>query len=121
MDRRGFLGSILALAAAPAIVRADSLMRIVPTETLVISGCADPALNGEYVVNLRNAAWISLCEYWGRTIDGAVFRALMHDHEVIEFQQRDYGNPNVIPYVLRDEPPSLRIARLDTSTPRRAA
>lgn len=30
MNRRGFLGSILALAAAPAIVRADSLMRIVP-------------------------------------------------------------------------------------------
>lgn len=30
MNRRGFLGSILALGAAPAIVRADSLMRIVP-------------------------------------------------------------------------------------------
>lgn len=35
MNRRGFLGSILALGAAPAIVRADSLMRIVPMETLV--------------------------------------------------------------------------------------
>lgn len=29
MNRRGFMGSILALGAAPAIVRADSLMRIV--------------------------------------------------------------------------------------------
>ena len=38
MDRRGFLGSILALAAAPAIVRADSLMRIVPRETTLITG-----------------------------------------------------------------------------------
>lgn len=28
MDRRGFLGSILALGAAPAIVRADSLMKL---------------------------------------------------------------------------------------------
>jgi hypothetical protein len=30
VNRRGFLGSILALGAAPAIVRADSLMRVVP-------------------------------------------------------------------------------------------
>lgn len=35
MNRRGFLGSILALGAAPAIVRADSLMRIVPSQLLV--------------------------------------------------------------------------------------
>lgn len=35
MNRRGFLQSCLALAAAPAIVRADSLMRIVPRDTLV--------------------------------------------------------------------------------------
>lgn len=28
MNRRGFLGSILALGAAPAIVRADSLMKL---------------------------------------------------------------------------------------------
>lgn len=38
MNRRGFLGSILALAAAPAIVRADSLMRIVPRETILLRG-----------------------------------------------------------------------------------
>jgi len=30
MRRRGFLGAILATCAAPAIVRADSLMRVVP-------------------------------------------------------------------------------------------
>lgn len=36
MDRRGFLGSILALGAAPAIVRADSLMRIVPRGLLIL-------------------------------------------------------------------------------------
>lgn len=34
--RRGFLGSILALGVAPAIVRADSLMRIVPRDTVVL-------------------------------------------------------------------------------------
>lgn len=32
MTRRGFLQSCLVLAAAPAIVRADSLMRIIPRE-----------------------------------------------------------------------------------------
>lgn len=37
MNRRGFLGSILALGAAPAIVRADSLMRIVPRDTTVFT------------------------------------------------------------------------------------
>lgn len=37
MNRRGFLGSLLAAAVAPAIVRADSLMRIVPTETTILS------------------------------------------------------------------------------------
>ena len=35
MNRRGFLGGILALGAAPAIVRADSLMRIVPRGLIV--------------------------------------------------------------------------------------
>lgn len=30
MDRRGFMGTILALSAAPAVVRAESLMPIVP-------------------------------------------------------------------------------------------
>ena len=38
MNRRGFLGSILALGAAPAIARADSLMRIIPRETAVLVG-----------------------------------------------------------------------------------
>ena len=36
MNRRGFMGSILALGYAPAIVRADSLMRIVPRKALVM-------------------------------------------------------------------------------------
>lgn len=37
MNRRGFLGSILVACAAPAIVRADSLMRIVPLDTTIIT------------------------------------------------------------------------------------
>lgn len=35
LSRRGFLASCIALSAAPAIVRADSLMRIVPRKMLV--------------------------------------------------------------------------------------
>jgi hypothetical protein len=37
VNRRGFLGSILAAAVAPAIVRADSLMRIVPRDTTILT------------------------------------------------------------------------------------
>ncbi len=36
MNRRGFIGSILALGVAPAIVRADSLMRLVPRDTTLL-------------------------------------------------------------------------------------
>lgn len=36
MQRRGFLQACLALAAAPAIVRADSLMRIVPRDAVIV-------------------------------------------------------------------------------------
>ena len=50
MNRRGFLGSILALSAAPSIVRADSLMRIVPRERLVF------AFNNR--IALEPPAWI---------------------------------------------------------------
>lgn len=41
MNRRGFLGTILAACAAPAIVRADSLMKIArPSERLILPGDA---------------------------------------------------------------------------------
>lgn len=44
--RRGFLGSILALAAAPAIVRADSLMRVIPRDlTLLLTPAERLAMN----------------------------------------------------------------------------
>ena len=46
INRRGFIGSILALGAAPAIVRADSLMRIVPLELGVLSGFGPFGLEG---------------------------------------------------------------------------
>lgn len=40
MNRRGFIGAILAAGVAPAIVRTDSLMRIIPHKTLIVGvGC----------------------------------------------------------------------------------
>lgn len=36
MNRRGFLGACFLAAAAPAIVRADSLMRIIPKRTVLL-------------------------------------------------------------------------------------
>lgn len=36
LSRRGFLASCIALSAAPAIVRADSLMRIAPRKMVLV-------------------------------------------------------------------------------------
>jgi hypothetical protein len=47
MNRRSFLGSILALGAAPAIVRADALMRVVPRSAPIIVGCDFGAFTSE--------------------------------------------------------------------------
>jgi hypothetical protein len=38
VSRRRFLLDCLALCAAPAIVRADTLMRVVPRETILLQG-----------------------------------------------------------------------------------
>ena len=50
MNRRDFLGPMLAACAAPAIVRADSLMRIVPTETW-IAGLPPPHIPVAVMLN----------------------------------------------------------------------
>lgn len=65
MDRRGFLGSILALGAAPAIVRADSLMRIVPTDTLVID-----LIESQYTFTRESFAYTVTASLWVRTPSG---------------------------------------------------
>lgn len=44
MNRRSFIGSILALSSAPAIIRADSLMRIVPREPWFLVGERGPEI-----------------------------------------------------------------------------
>jgi hypothetical protein len=57
ITRRGFLGSILALGSAPAIVRADSLMRVVPRDlTLLLSPAERLAMN--------DLAWAGAIREW---------------------------------------------------------
>ena len=58
MNRRGFLQSILALSAAPAIVRADALMRVIQwdTEILTVGG------TGIYSVSLIAKETLPLLE-----------------------------------------------------------
>lgn len=52
MNRRGFLGSILALGVAPAIVRADSLMRVIPRNTGIIAAF-DLTGNGRHLYHFK--------------------------------------------------------------------
>ena len=59
MNRRSFLGSILAAAVAPAIVRADSLMRIVPRETVLIDPWFDNVkMLGHFDGDFTIESWI---------------------------------------------------------------
>lgn len=53
MIRRSFLGSILALGAAPAIVRADSLMRVIPTGTTFLTGTEVLRLQEAFFANME--------------------------------------------------------------------
>jgi hypothetical protein len=62
MDRRGFLGSMLAACVAPAIVRADSLMRIAQPSgwTLSAGNIAIPTAPGK--LQLFDGAGILMAE-----------------------------------------------------------
>lgn len=61
VTRRGFLLSCLALGAAPAIVRADSLMRIVPRGLMVETTRTETAL------------WTDPLETYWRMTDNGVY------------------------------------------------
>lgn len=64
MNRRGFLQTCLTLAAAPAIVRVDSLMRVIPLETTVLT---EAALEEAILdAGLQNLLWPGIRLWWGR-------------------------------------------------------
>lgn len=63
MNRRGFLTGILAACAAPAIVRADSLMRIVPLDTTIVLPSAAQTMLAELEAADAFAAGLQLREW----------------------------------------------------------
>lgn len=84
MDRRSFIGSILALAAAPAIVRADSLMRIVPRGTTVLAGMNPIFSGGPIVIDglgfsylNRDAVRLWAARVWAEAIDETFVRRFL--------------------------------------------
>lgn len=94
MNRRGFLGSILAACAAPAIVRADALMKIVPRNTIPWEVWeAGPEVgpvpielltggigrwNGVVFHEHPLAARMFAQDLWGRMLDNQALVAFMH-------------------------------------------
>lgn len=67
MNRRGFLGSILTACVAPAIVRADRLMRVVPRDATVLPININP-LDYDVVVDVGPIFRGQLGSYGGVTI-----------------------------------------------------
>lgn len=69
MNRRGFLGSILALAAAPAIVRAETLMPVRPLEVIE---CQVGWYEGVMIYegnSVRAMARAGLAKWWAEQFD----------------------------------------------------
>lgn len=74
MNRRRFIGSILAAGVAPAIVRADSLMRIVPRENVLLMPVYDGILTnpsevvsafaGYQISNTALLTWLNKMNRW---------------------------------------------------------
>jgi hypothetical protein len=81
MNRRGFLGSILAAAVAPAIVRADSLMRIVaPTTAEVLAVQEAPpawAMQGDMAA-LMNARIIAAMKLLSERIEADLYSGVLN-------------------------------------------
>ena len=93
--RRGFLGSILALSAAPAIVRADALMRVMPIDRLILWGdgiqddtiALQALINGARVLRFDKAGFT-------RFSDGGIH--LRNGHFLINQPLELTGSGNVI-------------------------
>jgi hypothetical protein len=92
MDRRGFLGAILATGVAPAIVRIESLMPVRVPKLLTVQwfekvteegfvsagfGLAEAKAEGSaltYAQNLpgqASALWPGVKEFWGKAYEGS--------------------------------------------------
>lgn len=71
MSRRSFMGSMLALAAAPAIVRADSLMRVIPINTTILTEAHIEAALTEISkitgLSANKLLWPGVKHWWGKS------------------------------------------------------
>lgn len=80
MNRRSFLSSCLALAAAPAIVRADSLMKIVPRSLIVYPPETLAFFQQDIFIdqmrNFRAEVLQELMVWWDTQIDRVVYTTL---------------------------------------------
>lgn len=75
MDRRGFLKACLAAAAAPAIVRADSLMKIVARDTEVLVPY-ETTIIIDQMRNVRSMAWDELVGWYTKVWEEALYKEL---------------------------------------------
>lgn len=73
MNRRGFLGAILAAAVAPAVVKAESIMRVRP---IVLPGEVEFNLTFAELVDHRAAARAALEEWWSLQFDRLMLKHL---------------------------------------------
>jgi hypothetical protein len=74
MNRRGFLAACLAFGAAPAIVRASSLMpvrdiRVATFDELTTLVSMHPPTSATAILTLREQAYANLAFWWGAQWD----------------------------------------------------
>ena len=97
ISRRGFLGSILAAAAAPAIVRASSLMKIaspvlLPTfeETLAITGAVSGGGNTLLTIDMITKEALRILH------KNIAFVSMMNNQYAREIRDRKAGDRLII-------------------------
>ena len=91
ISRRGFMQSILAAAAAPAIVRADRIMRvsnnlIVPDNNIVIAEHAKPVLVPDWILEGHMSA-----PSWNDIKEGKCKRVRVNGVEYHIFSRDEYN------------------------------
>lgn len=113
MNRRSFLATILASAVAPAIVRADSLMRIVPRETLVLGA-------GDFTLEIWT--WANCCIVSAtvqeelQTITGQIIGANARELYTLNFRYAATEVDIELPPTI-EHPRSLRLDGRDAPLP----
>lgn len=81
--RRGFLGALLAAAAAPAIVRAESLMRIyVPPAPAIVEPVWEAWAGDSYVAFAHPDMYADIMALGARTGEAVLYRGELYSYGV---------------------------------------